>query len=79
MDDDLNDGRRLVDEKARTKKYDDFQKIIANEVPVVFLFHPEELYALNHRVHGVVLDDINSIEQRFDSITEWEITPGELQ
>ncbi len=76
VDDDLNDGRRLIDETSRIKKYDDFQKIISQEVPVVFLYYPEELYALNHRVKGVRINDINSIEQRFDSISEWEITNG---
>ena len=78
VDDDLNDGRRLVDEPSRIKKYDDFQRIIANEIPMVFLYHPEELYALNKRVIGADLSNINSIEQRFDSITKWEITSGKL-
>lgn len=73
VDDDLNDARRIVDEKARAKKYEDFQKIIAEEVPVVFLFYPEEFYLINKRVNNVALEDITSIEQRFNSIYEWEI------
>jgi peptide/nickel transport system substrate-binding protein len=79
VDDDLNDGRRLVDEPSRAKKYDDFQRIIANEVPVVFLYHPEELYAVNRRIKGIDLSDIASIEQRFDNISAWEITSGQLK
>lgn len=74
VDDDLNDARRIVDEKARAKKYEDFQKIIAEEVPVVFLFHPEEYYLVNKRLHNVALKDITSIEQRFNNIADWKIS-----
>ncbi len=73
VDDDLNDARRLVDEKTRKKKYADFQSIIAEEVPVVFLFHPEDVYILNHRVKNVSLKGNNSIEKRFSNIADWVI------
>lgn len=73
IDDDLDDARRIVDEKVRLKRYEDFQKIIAEEVPAVFLFYPEEFYLLNKRVKNVKLEKITSIEQRFNTISTWEI------
>jgi peptide/nickel transport system substrate-binding protein len=74
VDDDLNDARRIIDQAARSKRYQDFEKIIAEEVPVVFLFHPKEVYAVNKRVHGINLTGINAIEQRFNSIEQWTIS-----
>ena len=73
VDDDLNDARRLVDEKTRKKKYEDFQSIIAEEVPVVFLFHPEDVYIVNKRINNISLEGNNSIEKRFSNISEWII------
>ena len=73
VDDDLNDARRLVDEKTRKKKYEDFQAIIAEEVPVVFLFHPEDVYIVNKRITNISLKGNNAIEKRFTNITDWII------
>lgn len=75
VDDDLDDGRRLIDEKARKKKYEDFQDVLASEVPVIFLFHPEDLYAVNNRVQGVDLSKVYFLEQRFNTIEDWTISP----
>jgi peptide/nickel transport system substrate-binding protein len=75
VDDDLDDGRRLIDEKARKKKYEDFQDVLASEVPVIFLFHPEDLYAVNKRVQGVNLAKVYFLEQRFNTIDNWSISP----
>jgi peptide/nickel transport system substrate-binding protein len=73
VDADLEEARRIIDETARTKKYEDFQRIIAAEVPLVFLFHPQDFYLVSKRVQGIDLDSITSIEQRFDSISSWTI------
>ena len=71
VDDDLADARRLADELARKKKYEDFQKIIALEQPEVFLFYPKEVYLVNKRITNIDLRNINGIEQRFDTLPEW--------
>lgn len=73
VDDDLADGRRLVDEAARIKKYDDFQKVINEDVPEVFLFYPKEVYLVNSRVKNVNMNDVNSASERFESVDNWEI------
>jgi len=73
VDDVLDDARKIVDPKVRVKRYEILQASVAEDVPVVFLFHPEETYAVNRRLKNVRIDNINSIEQRFNSISEWEI------
>lgn len=73
VDDALDDARKIVDNSRRKVKYDIFLDIVADEVPVVFLFYPREAYVINKRVSGVKIDNINSIEERFNSISEWAI------
>lgn len=42
----LEDGRRLMDQAQRKEKYYDFQKFLVEDVPVIFLYHPE-IYKVN--------------------------------
>ena len=69
----LEEGRSFADKEERKEKYIEFQQIVTEEVPIVFLYHPKFIYVVNQRVIGVVLTDMTSLEDRFLSITEWEI------
>lgn len=73
VDDALDDARKVTDTEVRRVKYEIFQKILADEVPVVFLYHPKEAYVVNKRVKNVTLDRMNSLEERFFSVADWEI------
>jgi len=69
----LEKGRRILDEKARIEEYYEFQRIIGNEVPVVFLYHPILNYVVNQRVKGINLSNTNNLEGRFNGISDWYI------
>lgn len=73
VDETLDDARKFVDENRRKQEYFIFQNIIADEVPVIFLYYPVEVYVVNKRVKNVDLSSINSLEDRFESIVNWEI------
>lgn len=51
----LEQGRRTFDEEARTQAYMRIQEILAREQPYVFLYIPESLPVVQHRVEGVEL------------------------
>lgn len=36
----LEDGRKIIDRQERQKKYFDFQKYLAEDIPAAFLYHP---------------------------------------
>ena len=74
VDDLLDDARKITNRARRVEKYQLFQETIAQEVPVVFLYHPKETYIINRRVKNVDITKINSIEERFDTVEEWTIT-----
>jgi len=76
VDDALDDGRKFVDQSERKSEYQIFQTIVGREAPVVFLFHPQEAYAVNKRVKGIDLNGINSLEERFFSIYNWSLSTG---
>lgn len=70
----LERGRSFIDEAKRKEEYASFQNIIANEVPMVFLYHPILNYNVNLRVKGVDIKNANTLEERFKDIYKWEIS-----
>jgi len=46
------EGRNTADKKKRAEIYGRMQEIIAEDLPLLFLFYPEEIRALNKRVGG---------------------------
>jgi len=69
----LEKGRGLLNLTNRKEQYEVFQSIVLKEVPVVFLYHPVYTYITNKRVHGVRLNNMTALEDRFESVTEWYI------
>jgi len=69
----LDEGRKRSEFSQRKERYDTFQEIIADEVPVVFLFHPSLRYIVHKRVKNVSLEDVRLLEDRFHSVKDWEI------
>lgn len=70
----LEDGRRLLDKEKRKVEYKEFQRIIASEMPMVFLYHPILNYAVNNRVKNVDIHDANTLEERFLYVDDWVIS-----
>lgn len=69
----LEKGRSIIDEKARAEEYEIFQRIVLDEMPVSYLYHPVYTYITNKRVENVVLTDMTALEDRFNTVTQWEI------
>ncbi|HEX9804492.1 MAG TPA: ABC transporter substrate-binding protein [Candidatus Dojkabacteria bacterium] len=69
----LNRGRSFIEEEARSKEYFDFQRIVAEEAPAVFLYHPKLNYAVSKRVKNVDISNANTLEERFSTINDWYI------
>lgn len=74
----LLDRARSFDPAAaksqRLEDYFRFQELLAQDAPVVFLYHPQFLYYVNTRVTNLSLVGAGSLEQRFVNIADWSIT-----
>ncbi|MBN1331445.1 peptide ABC transporter substrate-binding protein [Candidatus Dojkabacteria bacterium] len=69
----LEKGRALFNESDRKPEYQIFQEIVLDELPVIYLYHPVYSYIANNRVRGIEMENMVSLEDRFDSITSWHI------
>jgi peptide/nickel transport system substrate-binding protein len=77
IDKDLEDARALSDRKARVRLYDDFQSLMADAAPAIFLFQPHYAYVFGHRVLGVRSNPVIEPADRFQYVSEWWVSkPG---
>ena len=69
----LEDARQTLDNPTRLSKYDEFQKIIANDIPTVLLYSPDYLYAQPAKIKGNDTELISMPSNRFDTVSKWYI------
>ena len=74
----LEKGRSLLDEETRKEEYFEFQRIILEDLPMVFLYHPKLNYVVSKRVKGIDIENANTLEKRFKNIFEWRIVLDKL-
>ena len=69
----LENARQIMDPAKRKEQYAKLQNIILNDVPVVFLYSPNYLYAQPKRIHYTGGSIIAVPSTRFDTVHEWYI------
>lgn len=69
----LENGRSLMDRSKRKEQYIEFQQILAEEKPVVFLYHPIYFYCVNQRIKNIDFKGLVNLEDRFDNVLAWKI------
>lgn len=69
----LEDARQTINPIERAQKYDDFQKILLEDAPAIFLYSPDYLYAPSKKVKGLEIRLVSIPSDRFDSINTWYV------
>lgn len=73
IDKDLEDGRAAVDPAARLAAYIDFQMLMSDVAPAIFLYAGRYSYAVSQRVHGVHINKVIQPSDRFQYVTDWYV------
>jgi len=69
----LEEARKTSDIKERGGKYIEFQNIIKEDLPALFLYNPTYPYILNNRVKDFNVKKISIPADRFNGIERWYI------
>jgi peptide/nickel transport system substrate-binding protein len=77
VDELLKQARTILDPEERGQKYKQFQKIITEDIPAIFVYSPDYLYVQSNKVNGCEVSGIRSSENRFSNISDWYIKTGE--
>lgn len=70
----LESARQENDPNKRIKSYEAFQKIIMQDIPAIFLYSPNYIYAVSGKIKGINTKAINTPSQRFENINKWHTT-----
>lgn len=74
----LQDARQSLNPIDRAKKYDDFQKIVINDVPAVFLYNPLYLYPQTTTIQGAKIPIMSTPSNRFTNVEKWYINTNRV-
>jgi peptide/nickel transport system substrate-binding protein len=69
----LEEARQTLNPLERMRKYDDFQKLVIEDIPALFLYSPYYLYGQAKRVHGFNTHIISMPSDRFANVGNWYI------
>lgn len=67
----LEEVRRTSNAATRLKKYEEFSKIVSNDLPALFLYSQLYLYLLPSDIHGADISRISLPSDRFNEINGW--------
>lgn len=73
IDKDLEDGRSAGDRRSRAAAYSDFQDLMQDAAPAVFLFEPHYAYVVSNRVRGLRTSRAIEPVDRFQHVAEWYV------
>ncbi|HUT22629.1 MAG TPA: ABC transporter substrate-binding protein [Candidatus Bipolaricaulota bacterium] len=69
----LEDARSVTDPKERETNYIEFQKILTEEAPAIFLFNTTYTYPVSKKINGLTTHQIITPAHRFAKISEWYV------
>lgn len=69
----LEEARETDDTTVRTENYHEFQEIVANELPALFLYNPVYTYVHDKKLQGIETTFITRPSDRFRDVTAWYI------
>jgi peptide/nickel transport system substrate-binding protein len=78
LDRSLEAARRTTDQGKRRELYTSVFQTIATEVPVVFLYFSDYLYAQARQVQGLKIAPINDPRERFWNAEDWYVRTARL-
>lgn len=67
----IEEARQTDNPEERAKKYIEFQNIMAEDVPAVFLYSPRYTYFVDELIRGIDLSRISVPSDRFAGVPNW--------
>ncbi len=68
----LEEGRNVTDPEERAVHYDVFQKVVEDEIPAVFLYHPFTKYYVSRYIEGIGEKYTFTVGDRFLDFENWQ-------
>jgi peptide/nickel transport system substrate-binding protein len=64
----MNEGALVIDFKARKKYYDEYQKIVYDEKPFIYLYSPIRITAIRKKFGNIYPSELEGITYNIEEI-----------
>jgi len=69
----LEEVRQSLDEEVRKEKLEEFQELLIEDAPALFLYNPDYLYSVSKEIKGIDVKIITTPSKRLSGIENWYI------
>jgi len=69
----LEEARKETDPELRAQKYQEFQNLLVEDVPAIFLYSPDYIYLQDKSVQGLGAQNIITPADRFNNLEDWYV------
>jgi ABC-type transport system substrate-binding protein len=69
----LEEARQTLNEEERKMALEEFQNILIEDAPAIFLYSPDFLYLVSEKIKGIDTETIADFSKRFSGIENWYI------
>ncbi|MDI6591359.1 MAG: ABC transporter substrate-binding protein [Patescibacteria group bacterium] len=69
----LKEARETLNEAERKKKLEEFQDILIEDAPCIFLYQPDYLYFVSKEIKGIDIKTVFYPSKRFSEIENWYV------
>jgi ABC-type transport system substrate-binding protein len=69
----LEEARQTLNEEERKMALEEFQNILTEDAPAIFLYSPDFLYLVSEKIKGINAETITDFSKRFSGIENWYI------
>ena len=67
----LEEARKETDSNLRAQKYQEFQNLVVEDVPAIFLYSPNYIYLQDKSIQGLSAKNIITPSDRFNNVEKW--------
>ncbi len=69
----LEEARVTLDATERAKKYEQFETLVAQDIPAIFIYSPDFIYAMLPSLRGTEIGELTVPAERFLSVYKWYV------
>ncbi len=69
----LEENRQAISSNIRAENLNKFQNVLIEDIPVIFLYSPDFIYAVSKDLKGIEVEKITNPSKRFINIEDWFI------
>jgi len=74
----LEEIRLTTNIKTKIEKYKDFEKLILEDAPAIFIYTPDFIYLVPRKINNLTLGNVTTPSERFMNVHDWYVQTNKV-